>query len=114
MSYQIIKYKLNVDGTTPVFVGKNLPQGLWGNYIEGSFAPCDNWFIGVTNGKEALPNGQAELISTKTDLKNYLDTFTTEWHYPAEPPLEPMEDGNPFNQEVEANWLWLKLKELNS
>ena len=52
MSYQIIKYKLNVNGTTPVFVGKNLPQGLWGNYIEGSFSPCDNWFIGVTNGKE--------------------------------------------------------------
>jgi len=25
-----------------------------------------------------------------------------------------MEDGNPFNQEVEANWLWSKLKELNS
>ena len=67
MSYQIIKYKLNVDGTTPVFVGKNLPQGLWGNYIEGSFAPCDNWFIGVTNGKEALPMALPCRTTTRTN-----------------------------------------------
>jgi len=114
MSYQIVKYKLNVDGTVPSFIAQGKPNGLWLNYIEGSFAPCDNWLVGITDGKQALPNGQAELISTKTELKNYLDSFTSDWHYRAEPPLDPIEQGEPFDQEAESNWLWSELESLNS
>ena len=114
MAYQIIKYKLNVDGTVPSFIPKGVSHGLWLNPIEDSFGPCDNWLVGITDGKQALPNGQAELISTKIELKNYLDTFTSNWHYQAKPPLDPIEQGDAFNQEAESNSLWSELESLNS
>ena len=115
MAYQMIKYKLNINGTIPSFINTDSDHGLYPNKIEGAFGPCDYWLLGIAKDRATLPNGQAELISTKADLKTYLDSYTGDWKYQNPPHLDP---GIPsdihFDQQAEADKLWAVLEALNS
>lgn len=116
MAYQMMKYKLNADGTVPSFLygGNDGVGGQWPNAIAGQSGPQDMWLVGIANDGASLPAGQAEVIASKADLKTYLDSYTSSWTEP-----DPNQPGNleatiPFDQQAAADWAWAKLDALNA
>lgn len=115
MAKQMMRYKLNTNGTIPSFLylGNDGVGGQWPNTANASASPQDMWLVGISNGS-TLPAGQAEAINSKTDLKSYLDSYTSTWTQP-----DPSQPGNleariPFNQQEAADWAWARLEALNS
>jgi hypothetical protein len=116
MAHQMMKYKLNADGTIPSFLNtsNNGVGGQWPNPIAGQSGPQDMWLVGIANDGANLPSGQAEVIASKADLKTYLDSYTSSWIQP-----DPAQPGNidatiPFDQQAAADWAWARLETLNS
>jgi len=116
MANQMIKYKLNADGTVPSFlnISNESVGGQWPNAIAGQSGPQDMWLIGIANDGATLPSGQAEVINSKADLVTYLNSYTSTWKQP-----DPSQPGNldsqiPFDQQASADWAWARLDALNS
>ena len=114
MAKQMVKYLLNADGTIPSFLytGNDGLAGALPNNNPNGVSPQDMWLIGISNDSN-LPSNQAEIIASKEDLKDYLDTFTSNWTKP-----NPSQMGNPdavlpFDQQEYADMAWNKLQTLN-
>ena len=115
MAKQMMKYKLNSNGTIPSFLylGNDGVGGQWPNTANAGASPQDMWLVGISDGS-ALPAGQAEAINSKADLVTYLNSYTSTWKQP-----DPSQPGNleaqiPFDQQASADWAWARLDALNS
>ena len=115
MAKQMMKYKLNANGTIPSFLylGNDGVGGQWPNTANAGTSPQDMWLVGISDGS-SLPAGQAETINSKADLVNYLNSYTSTWKQPD--PAQPgnMEAQIPFDQQAAADWAWARLDALNS
>ena len=116
MAKQMMKYKLNSNGTIPSFLylGNDGVGGQWPNAANAGPCPQDMWLVGIANDGAILPSGQAEVIASKADLKTYLDSYASSWTHP-----DPAQPGNidatiPFDQQAAADWAWARLETLNS
>ena len=115
MANQMIKYKLNADGTVPSFlnISNESVGGQWPNAIAGQSGPQDMWLVGISDGS-TLPTDQAEVINSKEDLVTYLNSYTLTWKKPNPSQLENLDAQIPFNQQEAADFAWNKLEALNS
>jgi len=109
MAKQMMKYKLNTNGTIPSFLylGKDGVGGMWPNGADTGTPPQDTWLVGISDGS-TLPAGQTEIIDSKENLLTYLNSFTSNWMSP-----QGTEPSIPFNQQEAADWAWAKLEALN-
>jgi hypothetical protein len=115
MAKQMMKYKLNANGTVPSFLylGNDGVGGQWPNTANAGASPQDMWLVGISDGS-TLPADQAEVINSKADLVTYLNSYTSTWKQP-----DPSQPGNldaqiPFDQQASADWAWARLDALNS
>lgn len=110
----MIKYLLNADGTIPSFLytGNNGLAGALPNNNPNGVSPQDMWLIGISNDSD-LPSNQAEIIASKEDLKDYLDTFTSNWTKPDPSQMNNADAVIPFDQQEYADMAWSKLEALN-
>jgi hypothetical protein len=89
---KIIIYTLNTDGTVPEYV------------IDGGYFPTDSqlphpkdlFLVGIAN-----ENAFQDAIPTQIDLQNYLESISEGW---------VDIEGQPFNSDEAASWLWAKLE----
>ena len=89
---KIIIYTLNTDGTVPEYV------------IDGGYFPTDSqlphpkdlFLVGIAN-----ENAFQDAIPTQIDLQNYLESISEGW---------VDIEGQPFNSDEAAFWLWSKLE----
>ena len=111
----MIKYLLNADGTIPDFLYKGndgLAGALPNNNLNG-ISPQDMWLIGISNDSN-LPPDQTEIFASKEDLKDYLDTFTSNMTKPNLSDMGNPDSVLPFDQQEYADMAWAKLEALNS
>jgi len=115
MTKQMMRYKLNADGTIPSFLylGNDGLGGQWSNTIDAGISPQDMWLVGISDGS-TLPTDQAEVINSKEDLVTYLNSYTLTWKKPNPSQLENLDAQIPFNQQEAADFAWNKLEALNS
>jgi hypothetical protein len=115
MTKQMMRYKLNADGTIPSFLylGNDGVGGQWSNTTNAGTSPQDMWLVGISDGS-TLPADQAEVINSKEDLVTYLNSYTSTWKQPNPTQVGNLDAQIPFDQQEAANWAWNKLEELNS
>lgn len=115
MARQLVKYRLNVDGTIPDFLETSHEvDGLGGAFpvIDLSTpSPQDLVMLGITVDN---PSGDFEVISSQADLSAYLTTVGADWTQP-----DPSDPTNlnaviPFDADAAAAAVWAKLTALNA
>lgn len=114
MAHQVIKYRLNADGTVPSFLCLH-ENGVGGAFVvadPSTPSPRDMVMVGIT--EEAT--GDFEVIATKADLQTYLTSVGGGWTQPnpdgSAVPGDP-EATVPFDPAAAANWVWGRLDALN-
>jgi len=115
MAKQMMKYKLNSNGTIPSFLylGNDGVGGQWSNTIDAGTSPQDMWLVGISDGS-TLPTDQAEVINSKEDLVTYLNSYTSTWKQPNPSQIGNLDNQIPFDQQAAADWAWARLDALNS
>ncbi len=97
-----IRYRLNEDGTVPVFLNldPNGVGGVYGIYSLGSSAHNDTIFIGISTFNAV---GPFEIIQTQQELEEYLTSIGSGWTT-----LDPNDPVNqiPFDPVASAAWVW--------
>lgn len=112
MPHHCIKYRLNPDGTVPSFLCLH-PEGVGGVFVvpdPSTPSPRDMVMIGIS---ESDDTGDAEVISSKEDLKNYLISVGVNWRIPdPSSPQDPLAT-LPFDPIAASDWVWTRLDALN-
>ena len=110
MAHQVIKYRLNADGTVPSFLCLH-PEGVGGVFVVGdptTPSPRDMVMIGISEDNNT---GDAEVIPTKVDLEAYLTSVGADWTSPGE---NPEDEPVPFDPSAATDWVWGRLDALNA
>jgi len=115
MAKQMMRYKLNSNGTIPSFLylGNDGVGGQWPNTANAGTSPQDMWLVGISDGS-TLPADQAEVINSKADLVTYLNSYTSTWKQPDLSQPGNLDAQIPFDQQAAADWAWARLDALNS
>jgi hypothetical protein len=113
MSHQVIKYRLNADGTVPSFLCLH-PEGVGGVFAVGdpnTPSPRDMVMVGLT--EDGVTEGDFEVVPTKADLVAYLTEVGKDWTQPD--PNNPNDPSAtiPFDPVAAADWVWNRLDALN-
>lgn len=112
--HQVIKYRLNPDGTVPEFLCLH-PEGVGGVFVVGDPAtpsPRDMVMVGLT--ENGYDTGDFEVMPTKADLQNYLAAVGADWTQPDPTNPNDPEATVPFDPAAAADWVWGRLDALNA
>lgn len=106
MAKQLVRYRLNADGTVPdfLYLGAGGFSGLYG-VADAKPWPRDLVQVGMT---DTTATGDFEVFPTKQSFLEYLISVGADWQQRAE-------DGTlePFNPNAAADWAWGMLDALN-
>jgi hypothetical protein len=113
MAHQVIKYRLNPDGTVPEFLCLDA-NGVGGVFVVGdpsTPSPRDMVMVGISCDGAT---GDFEVVPDKPALWNYLNTVGANWTQP-----DPANPGDPsatvpFDADAAAEWVWGRLNALNA
>ena len=113
MTYKVVKYRLESDGTIPTWLKFGVPQGTSGMYPvpdADTASPQDLIMIGIANDGADISGAIAE-ISSKSDLQTYLTNSANANGWKDED-----SDGNEvtFDAASHATKVWNDLDTLNS
>ena len=110
MSHQVIKYRLNADGTVPSFLCLH-PEGIGGVFVvadPNTPSPRDMVMVGLT--ENGVTEGDFEVVPTKADLLAYLTEVGKDWTQPN--PNDPNAT-IPFDPAQATDWVWGRFEALN-
>lgn len=120
MAHQVIKYRLNTDGTIPdcVYFGEGETHGYYGVYNivdeEVVIAPYSLLQVGISCDGAI---GDFEVISSPQELETYLEYIQTLPDGSVMPLFNPEENpdlGIPFDPKRSSAWMWSRLDALNA
>ena len=114
MAHQVIKYRLNQDGTVPEFLCLH-PEGVGGVFVVGdpsTPSPRDMVMIGLT--ENGYDTGDFEVIPDKPALWHYLSTVGANWTQPDPANPNDPEATVPFDADAAAEWVWGRLDALTA
>lgn len=102
MAHHCIKYRLTAEGTIPSFLCLH-EEGVGGVFVVGdpsTASPRDMVMVGLSEDDDI---GDAELITTQSNLQTYLESVGEDWTtIDPENPDERL----PFDATVAAEWVW--------
>ena len=113
MAHQVIKYRLNADGTVPSFLCLH-ENGVGGVFVVGdptTPSPRDMVMIGISEDNNT---GDAEVIPTKVDLEAYLTSVGADWTQPDPANPNDLDATIPFDPIAAADWVWSRADALNA
>lgn len=112
MAHQVIKYRLNADGTVPSFLCLH-ENGVGGVFVVGdpsTPSPRDMVMVGLS---EDGATGDFEVFATKADLEAYLTSVGADWTQPDPANPGDLEATIPFDPASAATWVWDRADALN-
>ena len=113
MAHQVMKYRLNQNGTVPEFLCLDA-NGVGGVYVVADPAtpsPRDMVMVGISCDNAT---GDFEVVATQSDLQTYLAAVGADWTQPDPSNPNDVNATVPFDPAAAASWVWGRLDALNA